>query len=163
QGSSVTHTWAPAVSAPAARTAARATASAWGPPTGSVAPSKRRPSAVSSTQPTQGLGGVDARTAAARRLASAIRSWSVLLMSVLTVIVLGRLERGRARRRRPRPAPCWPLAPSSLPSGLSPSAPGSHRIGRPTGCEEVRGLHRRSGLPPNPARDIQLYSDPTGL
>ena len=42
--------------------------------------------------------------------------------------------------------------PSSLPSGLSPSAPGSHRIGRPTGREEVRGLHRRSGLPPNPAR-----------
>ena len=61
--------------------------------------------------------------------------------------------RGRARERRPRPTGVGHV-PSSLPSGLSPSAPGSHRIGRPTGCEEVRGLHRRSGLPPNPARAL---------
>ena len=143
QGSSVTHAVAPARSCPPA--APMAAASACGPPTGCVAPSNRVPSAASITQPTQGFGGVDARTDAASSRARAMGC-------VSAAVVMS------------SPGPAGPRAgtttrstridhvPSSLPSGLSPSAPGSHRIGRPTGREEVRGLHRRSGLPPNPAR-----------
>ena len=146
QGSRVTQAVAPAVSTPDSAAAASATASACNPPAGWVAPSNSDPSAVWSTQPTHGLGGVSARTDAPSCRARVMRSRSVAVVMSSPGPAGPRAGTTMATSTR------LACRASSLPSGLSPSAPGSHRIGRPTGCEEVRGLHRRSGLPPNPAR-----------
>src|SRR5437868_12047338 len=118
QGSRVTYMVAPRALEPAA---SRATASAWGPPGGWVAPPICSPP-HSRMAPTQGLGEVEVRTAAASSMARRIPASS----DTLAPLPLTRARDSKA-------------AAPSLPSGLSPSAPGFHRVG-PRPEPGVRGL-----------------------
>src|SRR5687768_3317865 len=96
-----------------------ATTSAWRPGAGSVAPSKTSPSAVTTTAPTQGRGEVEARTAAALRIARRISASS----STSTLLVAS----GRAPRRLHALALIRTL---TVGSGWSPSAKGALRTDR---------------------------------
>ncbi len=68
-------------------------------PTGRVAPSKTRPPAVSTTQPTQGFGDVAARTDAAKASARVIRSVSVAAVMSSPVRRGARGDDERCRRQ----------------------------------------------------------------
>jgi hypothetical protein len=162
-GSSVTTAVPPRARSPAR---ASATISACGPPAYAWKPSPTSsPAALSSTQPTTGLGLVVPRPPAASAIARHIASSSV------TIVVPPRRGGGTRQRGggepRVRQTPTRPGTPRRarpiprcLPSGLSgrssigqPSAPESHRVHRPPKFDvRVAGL-------PSPQRGITAGSE----